>query len=56
MTKNLLADSKKFLRLRQINSKRVRKCHEEESNSRELVDQPRGQTSKLTVLDSYYFI
>ena len=38
ITKNLLADSERFIRLRQTISERVNKDHEEGSNSRLLAD------------------
>ena len=40
-----------FLRLRQTIYGRVKECHEEGSNTRELADQPRDLTTKPTVLD-----
>ena len=51
ITKNHLADSERFLHLRQIIYERVKECHERGSNSRELADQPRDLTTKPTVLD-----
>ena len=49
-TKNV----KRFLRLRQTISERVKDCQKEKSNSRELADQPRDLTTKLTALGRRY--
>ena len=45
-----------FLRLRQTIYGRVKECHEEGSNTRELADQPRDLTTKQTVLNRHFLM
>ena len=54
-TKNHLADPEKgFLRFRQTISEKVKDCHKEGSNSRELADQPRDLTTMSALLVRVY--
>ena len=53
--KNHLADPEKgFLRFRQTISEKVKDCHKEGSNSRELADQPRDLTTMSALLVRVY--
>ena len=50
ITKNHLTDSETFLRLRQTINERIKDCHEEGLNSREIAHQPRDLTTKPIIL------